>query len=246
MSTPTTTKTEPFVGRRIRRQEDPRLITGTATYVDDIKKPGMLYFAVLRSPYPAAKIKSIDASKALELPGVRAVYTGKDVASVGPVPCAGSMPTLRVPHHTILATDRVYYVGHPVAAAVATDRYVAQDALARIEVDYEPIDEFASDPEEALNKDAPRVHPEYPDNIAFTYHQEGGDVSQSLRRSRCDGQPTLRRAAPGALADGNPRRGRRIRRRRQRADRSTPRRRFRTCSRRNWRCSSTCPSITSA
>jgi aerobic carbon-monoxide dehydrogenase large subunit len=180
MSTPTVTKTEPFVGRRIRRQEDPRLITGTATYVDDIQKPGMLYFAVLRSPYPAAKIKSIDASKALALPGVRAVYTGKDVASVGPVPCAGSMPTLRVPHHTILATDRVYYVGHPVAAAVASDRYIAQDAVARIEVDYEPIDKFTADPEEALKKESPLVHPEYPDNIAFTYHQEGGDVAKAF------------------------------------------------------------------
>ena len=85
-------KTKKLVGERIRRVEDPRLITGVATYVDDIKKPGMLYAAVLRSPYAAAKIHHIATEKARELPGVRAVYTGKDVASVGPVPCAASMP----------------------------------------------------------------------------------------------------------------------------------------------------------
>jgi carbon-monoxide dehydrogenase large subunit len=105
MATTTTTKLKTYVGERIRRVEDPRLITGRATYVDDIQKPGMLYTSVLRSPYPAAKIKSIDTKGASALPGVKAVYIGKDVASVGPVPCAGSMPTLRVPKHTILATD---------------------------------------------------------------------------------------------------------------------------------------------
>ncbi len=184
MGTPTTKiKREKHVGERIRRVEDPRLITGTATYVDDIKKPGMLYAAVLRSPYPKAKIKGIATKEAAALPGVRAVYTGKDVASVGPVPCAGSMPTLRVPKHTILATDRVYYVGHPVAAVVATDRYIAQDALERIEVDYEPQEDYVVDPEKALEKGVPRVHPEYPDNVAFTYHQEGGDVEKAFQKA---------------------------------------------------------------
>jgi aerobic carbon-monoxide dehydrogenase large subunit len=179
-----TTKTAPkfktYVGERVRRVEDPRLITGTATYVDDIQKQGMLYASVLRSPYPAAKIKGIDTKAAAELPGVKAVYIGKDVASVGPVPCAGSMPDLRVPKHTILATDRVYYVGHPVAAVVATDRYIAADAAERIEVDYEPLEELATDPEKALEKGAPRVHPDYPDNVAFTYHQEAGDVEKAF------------------------------------------------------------------
>ena len=82
-------KLKTHVGERIRRVEDPRLITGTATYVDDIQRPGMLYAAVLRSPYAAAKINSIAIEDALALPGVKAVYVGKDVESVGAVPCAG-------------------------------------------------------------------------------------------------------------------------------------------------------------
>ncbi len=179
MATTTTPATKGYVGQRVRRTEDPRLITGTATYVDDITRPGMLYAAVLRSPHSAAKITSISIEKAASLPGVSAVYTGEDIKEVGPVPCAGSMPTLRVPHHAILAQDRVYYVGHPVAAVVASDRYVAQDAVDQIEVEYEPTDSVA-DPEKALEGGGVRVHPEYDDNVAFTFHAEGGDTDAAF------------------------------------------------------------------
>src|SRR5215470_12834643 len=119
----TATKTETFVGKRVRRREDPRLITGTATYVEDIQMPGMHYAAVVRSPHAAANIRSINTKAASDAPGVVAVFTGKDTQKVGPVPCGASLPGLRVPHHHILATDRVYFVGHPVAVVVATDRY---------------------------------------------------------------------------------------------------------------------------
>ncbi len=135
----TITKTETLVGKRIRRREDPRLITGTATYVDDIKMPGMHHACIVRSPHGAAKIKSIDIKKALELPGVAAVFTGKDTENVAPVPCGASLPGLRVPHHHLLAIDRVYFVGHPVAVVVATDRYIARDAADLVEVDYEAL-----------------------------------------------------------------------------------------------------------
>ena len=108
-----------------------------------------------------------------------AVFTGKDVAAVGPVPCGASLPGLRVPAHSILAKDRVYFVGHPVAVVVATDRYIAADALDLIEVDYEPLPAVA-DPEKALAPGAPAVHPEWPDNIAFTYHQEGGESEKAF------------------------------------------------------------------
>lgn len=168
-----------FVGKRIKRREDPRLITGTATYVDDIKMPGMHHACILRSPHAAARIRSIDTSAALKLPGVVAVYTGADVSGVGPVPCGASLPGLRVPKHSILAQDRVYFAGHPVAVAVATDRYIASDAVDLIEVDYEPGQAIA-DPEAALEENAPLVHPEYPDNKAFTYHQENGDVVKAF------------------------------------------------------------------
>ena len=128
MATTTITKTEKLVGKRIRRREDPRLITGTATYVDDIKMPGMYYASILRSPYAAARIKSIDISKAAALKGVHAVFIGKDTENAGAVPCGASLPGLRVPHHNLLALDRVYLVGHPVAVVVATDRYIARDS----------------------------------------------------------------------------------------------------------------------
>src|SRR5262245_59806112 len=137
MPTATQTKTETLVGKGLKRKEDPRLITGTATYVDDIQMPGMHYACIVRSPHAAAGIRSIDTKGARETPGVLAVYTGADVAAVGPVPCGASLPGLRVPHHNILAQDRVYFVGHPVAVVVASDRYIARDAADRIEVDYD-------------------------------------------------------------------------------------------------------------
>ncbi len=176
----TITKPETLVGKRIRRQEDPRLITGTAVYVDDIKMPGMHHACVVRSPHGAARIARINVKPALERPGVAAVFTGADVKDLGAVPCAASLPGLRVPHHHLLAQDRVYYVGHPVAVVVATDRYIAQDAADLVEVEYEPLG-AVTDPEKALAAGAPAVHPEWPDNIAFTFHQEGGDTAQAFR-----------------------------------------------------------------
>jgi len=178
----TITQTESLVGKRIRRKEDPRLITGTATYVEDIQMPGMHHAAILRSPHAAARIRSIDIQKALSHPGVVAVFTGADVEGVGPVPCGASLPGLRVPAHSVLARDRVYFVGHPVAVVVATDRYIAADALDLIEVDYEPAQAVA-DPEKALEPGAPAVHPEWPDNIAFTYHQQGGEPDQAFAQA---------------------------------------------------------------
>src|SRR3984893_16618514 len=150
----TITKTETLVGKRIRRREDPRLITGTATYVDDIQRPGMLHACIVRSPHGAAKIKSINLKPALEFPGVAAVFTGKDTEKVGPVPCGASLPGLRVPHHHILAIDRVYFVGHPVAVVVASDRYIARDAADRVEVVWEALP-AVTDVEKALEAGAP-------------------------------------------------------------------------------------------
>jgi len=175
----TITKTETLVGKRIRRREDPRLITGTATYVDDIKMPGMYYAAILRSPHAAAKIRSIDIGKSVALKGVAAVFTGKDTEKAGAVPCGALLPGLRVPHHHLLATDRVYMVGHPVAVVVAADRYIARDGADLIGVDYEP-EQAVADPEKALEPGAHAVHPQWADNIAFTFHQEGGDVAKAF------------------------------------------------------------------
>src|ERR1044071_271438 len=131
----TTIKHETLVGKRIRRREDPRLITGTATYVDDIQMPGMHHACIVRSPHAAANIRGLDVKAAAELPGVVAVFTGSDTKDVGPVPCGASLPGLRVPHHHILATDRVYFTGHTVVVVVATDKYIARDAVDLVEVD---------------------------------------------------------------------------------------------------------------
>ena len=175
----TTAPAETLVGKRIRRREDPRLITGTATYVEDIHMPGMCYAAIVRSPHAAAAIRSINVQDAEAAPGVIAVYTGKDIQGVGPVPCGALLPGLRVPHHQILAKDRVYFVGHPVAVVVARDRYLARDAAELVDVDYDVLRAVA-DPEKALAEGAPAVHPEWPDNIAFTFDQEGGEVDKAF------------------------------------------------------------------
>src|SRR2546430_11063656 len=101
-----------LVGKRIKRTEDPRLIKGLAHYVDDIGLPGMLHVTFVRSIYAHARINAIDTAEALKVPGVVAVYTGKDVAEkVGPVPCASALPELKVPDYRVLATDKALFVG---------------------------------------------------------------------------------------------------------------------------------------
>jgi carbon-monoxide dehydrogenase large subunit len=178
----TTTKTETLVGKKIRRREDPRLITGTATYVDDVKMPGMHHACIVRSTHAAARIKKVNIKPAEERPGVVVVFTGADVKDVGSVPCVAQLPGLRQPHHHVLAQDRVYYVGHPIAVVVATDRYIAADAADAVEVEYDVLPAVA-DPEKALAPGAPPVHPQWPDNVAFTFHQEGGNIEQAFKEA---------------------------------------------------------------
>src|SRR3954452_2883381 len=171
MATSAPAQTDRLVGQRIRRKEDPRLLTGTATYVDDIQMPGMYHACIVRSPYAAARIRSVNTEAATQTAGVIKGFTGPDVEAIGPVPTGAQLPGLRVPAHKVLATDRVYYVGHAVAIVVASDKYIARDAADLIEVDYDPVDAVAN-PERALQADSPRVHPEFDSNVAFTYHQE--------------------------------------------------------------------------
>src|SRR5437588_7035678 len=129
-----------YVGKRIKRTEDPRLIKGLAHYVDDIRLPDTLHVAFVRSMYAHARISGIDTSGALKAPGVVAVYTGKDIATkVGPVPCAAALPDLKVPDYRVLATDKVLFVGHPIAAVVATDKYAARDAVEHVGVELEEL-----------------------------------------------------------------------------------------------------------
>ncbi len=168
-----------YVGQRIKRTEDPRLIKGLAHYVDDIKLPDTLYVAFVRSVYAHARINQIDTSQALNLPGVVAVYTGKDVANkIGPVPCASALPDLKVPDYRVLAGAKVYFVGHPIVAIVATDRYVARDAVDLVMVDYEELP-VVVDVEEAA-RGGPVIHEEFGDNIAYKLTAGEGDIEAAL------------------------------------------------------------------
>jgi carbon-monoxide dehydrogenase large subunit len=171
----------PYIGRALKRVEDPRLITGAATYVDDLRLPGLLHVAFVRSPHAHARVSAIDTAGARALPGVVAVVTGRDVnAACGTVPCASDMPNLKAPKHTVLAGDRVYFVGHAVAAVVARDRYVAQDAADLIQVEYAPLP-VVVDPERALEPGSPLVHPELGTNVAFTWSLTTGDEAEIER-----------------------------------------------------------------
>ncbi|HEX6617306.1 MAG TPA: molybdopterin cofactor-binding domain-containing protein [Gemmatimonadales bacterium] len=169
-------------GSAIKRREDPRLITGAATYVDDVKLPGLTYAAILRSPYAHARITSIDVSAARTAPGVIAVYTGADIKDkVVPVPCAWNVPNcdLKVPPHPLLAYDKVRYVGDGVAMVVAESRAAARDAIDLIDVDYDPLP-GGVDPEKMAQSGAPQLHDEVPDNVGFTWVVAGGDAEQAF------------------------------------------------------------------
>src|SRR5215471_18473537 len=159
-------------GSGIKRREDPRLITGQAKYTDDLTLPGMTHMAVVRSPYAHAKIKTIATKKAASMPGVVAVFTGKDMEAAGfkPIPCAWVVPgsETKTPPYPAIATELVRYVGNAVAIVIAEDRYLARDAADAVEVDYEPLP-AVTDPEKAIASGAPAVHPEWPDNTAFKY-----------------------------------------------------------------------------
>lgn len=173
---------EKYFGKRVKRTEDPRLIQGLAHYVDDIKLPDMLHAVYVRSIYGHARIKGIDTSAASKLPGVVAIYTGKDVsAKLGPVPCAAALPDLKTPDYRVLATDKALFVGHPVAVVVANSRYAAKDAADLIQVDYEELPAVV-DLEKAL-AGGPLVHEHFGTNVAYKLTAGEGDIEAALKGS---------------------------------------------------------------
>lgn len=172
---------EKTVGKPIKRTEDPRLIQGLAHYVDDIKLPDTLHAVFLRSIHAHARIKSIDVSAAQKLPGVVAVYTGKDIAQkIGPVPCGANIPEMKVPDHRVLATTKVYWVGHPVAMVVAENKYAARDAVDLIEVDYDELPAVV-DEEKAADPKSPVIHEKFGSNIAYKLTAGEGDIEAALK-----------------------------------------------------------------
>src|SRR5215471_9673133 len=171
---------EKYFGKRQKRTEDPRLIQGLAHYVDDIKLPDTLHAVFLRSFHAHARIKKIDTSEAAKVPGVVAIYTGKDVsAKIGPVPCAAALPDLKVPDHRVLATNKVYFVGHPVAVVVAESRYAAKDAADLIQVDYDELPAVLN--EEKGAQGGPILHEQFGTNIAYKLTAGEGDIEAALK-----------------------------------------------------------------
>ncbi|MET0629058.1 MAG: xanthine dehydrogenase family protein molybdopterin-binding subunit [Acidimicrobiia bacterium] len=169
------------VGARVLRSEDPRILTGKGVYIDDVVVPGMLHAAFLRSTVPHGRLLSLDVSEARELPGVVAVYTGADMASRSTAGIPGSaigmnmMPGLNIPASYALATDKVRYVGDPIALVVAESRAVAEDALELIVEDIEmlePVVTYA----DALDPSSPRIFEEFENNIAMTGEVAMGDI----------------------------------------------------------------------
>ncbi|TVR22716.1 MAG: xanthine dehydrogenase family protein molybdopterin-binding subunit [Ilumatobacter sp.] len=168
----TTTEAAPgVIGQRLLRREDPALLTGEAKFTNDMHVPGALHLAVLRSPYAHARIVSVDVSAALDLPGVRAAYTGADLADLwaAPMPCAWPVTDdMKNPAHLPLATTKACYVGDGVACVLADSDAVARDALELIDVEYEPL-AAVTDLEDAL-ADTTVIHDELGTNSSYTWN----------------------------------------------------------------------------
>jgi carbon-monoxide dehydrogenase large subunit len=170
-------------GTRVERREDLPLLTGQGCFTDDLKRPGMLHAAVLRSPHAHAKIRSIDVSAARGLAGIVAVFTHADLGAAGKaIPLLQPNPLLVARTQLLLAHDEVRYVGEPVAFVVGDDRYVTEDALELIEVAYEPL-AVAADAKDALEDGAPLVYSEIANNLASRFTLGFGDVTDLFARA---------------------------------------------------------------
>ncbi len=204
-------KVTTWLGRSVKRKEDDRFLQGRGNYIEDIKLPGMLYMAILRSPHAHARILSIDTAAAMQVPGVVAVVTGADLVAHK----LAWMPTLSGDTQAVLATDKVRMQGQEVACIIAEDAYTAHDALGLIDVDYEPLP-VVTNPQQALAEGAPVIRDDKEgktDNRI--YHWEAGDqaaterafaqadrvVSIGMHYPRCHPSPL---ECCGCVADVNP------------------------------------------
>ncbi len=219
-----------YVGAQVRRKEDPRLITGSSMYVDDLRLPGMLHIALVRSPYPHATITEIDTSAALTMPGVVTVVTGEELAAFcGPLEGGsseggsgeqgdrdeGAADEIPTPATWAIARDRVRFVGEAVAAVVARSRYQAEDAAEAVDVSYEPLPSIAN-PEQGQATGAALLYDEIAGNIGMRWDRVHGDLKaafqgapvttkQRIRSQRLCGVPMETRgiaAAPDPLTQG--------------------------------------------
>jgi aerobic carbon-monoxide dehydrogenase large subunit len=174
-----------YIGQPLKRFEDPRLLTGGGTFVDDLQLPDSLSAVVLRSPHAHARIGAIEASTARRLPGVVQVLTAADL--VGKVKDIPPRPTpelegVTVPEHPVLARHTVCYVGQPVAVVVAHNRYLAHDALEQIEVEYQPLPPII-DPWAAAHEGTRPIHEAFGTNVAMRIHAGRGDLQAAFAQA---------------------------------------------------------------
>src|ERR1700731_4611870 len=178
---------ERYTGASIKRSEDPRILTGGGRYIGDLKLPGMLDAAFVRSPMAHARVLSVDVSAALALPGVVAVLTGADLETMT-VPGPDALMSLMgwagpIPEFTLLATDKVRLVGDPVAVVIAESRYLAEDGCELVEVEYDDLPPVMS-AAFALDPDSPPLFANLGDNIARPHSRnEFGDVAGTFARA---------------------------------------------------------------
>ena len=180
MSGPPVRRMSRALGQPVRRKEDPRLLTGRGKYAADFRLPGMLHAAVLRSPHAHARVRGIRTEAALGLRGVAAVITAQDLGDIGRIPVRlGPRPSIVACLQPPLAREKVRYVGEPVAFIVAASRYVAEDALELVEVDYEPLPTVA-DARRAIEPGAPVLHEAIGGNVVATLDTKRGDAEAAL------------------------------------------------------------------
>ena len=175
-----------YTGQSIKRFEDHRLLTGQSSYVDDMTRPGMLHALIIRSPHGHARIRSIDPSAAMALPGVAAVVTAQDMPEIAQLPTRESADAdeLRPPRHPALAVDKACYAGQPVAIVLAENIYTAEDAVELVAIDYEILPAIV-DPREATTEGAPVIHEQFGSNIVLRTVNAGGDLDGAFARADC-------------------------------------------------------------
>lgn len=170
-----------YIGRPMERVEDLRMVRGRGTYVADVNRPGQLYAVILRSSVAHGKIKSIDATKALELPGVHRVLTGKDLGEAVPrIPLRlQPLPQLEHFHQPTLADGKVRYVGEPVAVVIAESAAIAEDALDLIDLDIETLPAITN--REQAEAMPSVLFEEHGSNVAITWKAFKGDADEAFK-----------------------------------------------------------------
>jgi carbon-monoxide dehydrogenase large subunit len=180
-----------YVSTSVRRREDPPLLTGRGRYLGDLRVPGLLTVAFLRSPHAHARIVALDTRAALAAPGVVAVLTGEDLRGVTPIRAELAGGDYKAAGWPALALGKARFVGEPVAAVAAGNRYQAEDALDLVRVTWDPLP-AVSDAEAGMGPDAPRIHEDLADNVVLHFHHDNGQVDRAFEEAEVRFEATFR------------------------------------------------------